>query len=1318
MNTKFRIKMNLKKLLILGSFFVLACQNTTTTIDRKVAGVKESIYQLGLYSEDLKEQSFANKDRSIQVFFNLPPYTHPGNIGLTSNMIQKIDRAETSIRMAMFQFNHKEIFQSLKRAVDRGVKVYISTDLCYRGKTGYKEYFDELAEAMKSKGMDPASYIVDDKTVSCDGAFNHNKYMIIDFEDKNKASAWFGSFNPTNHGSVENVELAIYAKNFMIAEVLMLDFEQLIAGVSKVNKKGVYSIYRNGKVESIALSEKEVVDFINKGTKVSYPKITIGEDEFEFIFSPKVKSLTRIIEEIYAAKSKIHFSSFAIADQMLISAILNKAYGENKFPVVALSHPEDPEEFVIRSNPGTNQASQKVIWKKTAEQKKPNEDVNKILLQVGNDVKNSLITSSNYLTPNGTIKSTYQYIYPKGSAGGKVEKVEIEGIFNNKIIDEKNTYQRMIGTPIKLFRSQLNGELHNKLFLIDQDKIIFGSHNFSQAAENGNDELTVIIKSERINYLLTNELFEKTKLFSVPANLSIEDISSEDLAFASIKITEILSESQFKKKINNKIIDMGDFVEIYNYGDREVQLYGMRLDDRFFPSAENEVFDLATNPGVSGELVAFMPGGNPGDIGAAVFNPELTILKPKKLALVVGKYFHPSFYKQEFERLFTLKNKRSPKPDEYPILVTIGPYFSSTLGDATTGLSSRDKVSLYGIDNFQVIDRFEFPIVDPRLKKDPQFSYSVERIVSQNSLVDTLSNRELVTRKFKLKNQVEQVDQFFGKSENYSKKNDWAVFEGYKFGTPGILRLNNNRDIASVESLFILGKIADAEKNEFKTGVIEVLNGEIKNIYSENAKELVGQKIIKTNSLIFPGLIDGHNHIKYNFFPLWQTSQTYLNRYQWSGVSVYQNGIKEMYKQVYETWPECLKLGSEAEIQKCQAKKKCEVITYGEIKALLGGTTAIQGSSSFDESTSDFTFRGLTPYYIGSGNKKGLSKARVLEDLLDECTSDFAKNIERMKINGADEVRTTAQPITSDGFGSKMLNDSKKFQSSGSAKLIQELKREKSEKFVEKTRTFYVHLSEGTDQDSNSEFNLFLKLGLNVAGSELIHATALKESDFLKVADNKMGIVWSPTSNLLLYKSTTDIPSALNKKIPVSLGSDWSLSGTKHLIDELKIAKKTYGGKISDSDLFKMVTINPAKQLGLSDKMGNLKANSNADFFLVSDKLLKNSPAETLLNLESEDVTSTFVNGKLIVGNEDSFKLFNINKGFKININDCDDRFINLEATSKNVGQMLSEIEKKVKSAYDSLKPKFKKELSEAFSRPDNLCNKKDSRYQSILNGI
>ena len=316
-------------LLLLGALLLSSCQNTLPLpeAERSIAqDASERTYlEKGVFPEEKVIDNKIDNAGKMRVVFNLPPYVNPGQIGIVKEMIKTIDQAEVSLRLSIFQFNHKEIFDSLARAAKRGVKVYLTTDLCYSGKEGYKEYFDALKQVLVANGQNADTQIIDDKSVSCDTMFNHNKYMIVDYERKDLAKAWFGSFNPTNHGAVENVELAIVAQNYEMAHILMLDFDQQLNGQFKVNKKGVYSLRKGNSNSIAALSDVEMAAKQSEGFKVDYPTVTVDGMEFQFILSPKVKSLTKIVEAIYEAKNEILFSSFAIADQMLISSLINKS---------------------------------------------------------------------------------------------------------------------------------------------------------------------------------------------------------------------------------------------------------------------------------------------------------------------------------------------------------------------------------------------------------------------------------------------------------------------------------------------------------------------------------------------------------------------------------------------------------------------------------------------------------------------------------------------------------------------------------------------------------------------------------------------------------------------------------------------------------------------------------------------------------------------------------------------------------------------------------------------------------------------------------
>jgi cytosine/adenosine deaminase-related metal-dependent hydrolase len=74
------------------------------------------------------------------------------------------------------------------------------------------------------------------------------------------------------------------------------------------------------------------------------------------------------------------------------------------------------------------------------------------------------------------------------------------------------------------------------------------------------------------------------------------------------------------------------------------------------------------------------------------------------------------------------------------------------------------------------------------------------------------------------------------------------------------------------------------------------------------------------------------------------------------------------------------------------------------------------------------------------------------------------------------------------------------------------------------------------------------------------------------------GVVWSPTSNLLLYSETTLVDDARARGVRVCLGSDWGPSGTKNLLGEMKVARLVadrLGYTLTDREIVEMVTTNP-----------------------------------------------------------------------------------------------------------------------------------------------
>ncbi len=263
-----------------------------------------------------------------------------------------------------------------------------------------------------------------------------------------------------------------------------------------------------------------------------------------------------------------------------------------------------------------------------------------------------------------------------------------------------------------------------------------------------------------------------------------------------------------------------------------------------------------------------------------------------------------------------------------------------------------------------------------------------------------------------------------------------------------------------------------------------------------------------------------------------------------------------------------------------KAHHMCEAVKYGEFRALAGGTTTIQGSA-------DLT-----------------------------CTRSWVRNVE-FKNFCKDEIRQDVLPVTAlkqsdaDALNAQFANG--------------------------KTKAFFIHLAEGTDDSSRAEFDYLEQIGLVKPQVVAIHATALDAPRLAKMGQAGMKIVWSPLSNLALYGQTTDIPTALADGITVSIAPDWSPSGSANVLAELKVAdrvnRERFAGLITDRQLVNMVTINPAKTVAMDDKIGSIRKGLFADLVVVRGDVTH--PYRALIDAGPADVMLTTVSGQAFYGAPD-----------------------------------------------------------------------------------
>jgi len=320
-----------------------------------------------------------------------------------------------------------------------------------------------------------------------------------------------------------------------------------------------------------------------------------------------------------------------------------------------------------------------------------------------------------------------------------------------------------------------------------------------------------------------------------------------------------------------------------------------------------------------------------------------------------------------------------------------------------------------------------------------------------------------------------------------------------------------------------------------------------------------GATVVETGGVISPGLVDLHNHVAYNFIAPWAPPRLYGNRYQWADDASYAAAVKGPYNAVKSAG------------HLCQAQK------YGELRALMGGTTTIQGSIGYT------------------------------------CQNGWVRNVESY-VFCRDHIRQNVLPV-------------KSITALDAQKLIAQFD-------AGTTKAYLVHLAEGTDDSSRAELDTLRTLGLLRKEVVAIHGTALTAAQLTEMGAAGMKLVWSPQSNEVLYGQTTDVPAALRAGLKVALSPDWTPSGTTNLLAELKVADRInqtrFNGLLSDAQLFEMATAVPAEIAGMSDKIGRIAPGMAADLVVVKPN--GKAPLRAIIEAQPSDVVLTVIAGQAMYG--------------------------------------------------------------------------------------
>jgi 5-methylthioadenosine/S-adenosylhomocysteine deaminase len=337
-----------------------------------------------------------------------------------------------------------------------------------------------------------------------------------------------------------------------------------------------------------------------------------------------------------------------------------------------------------------------------------------------------------------------------------------------------------------------------------------------------------------------------------------------------------------------------------------------------------------------------------------------------------------------------------------------------------------------------------------------------------------------------------------------------------------------------------------------------------------------GVPVVETGGILFPGLIELHNHLCYNALPLWSVPKRFQHRDQWSTHKDYRPMISGPMTVIGQSRNS---LG--------QAALLPALVRYVECKCLLGGVTTTQGVMLASNAGVQRFYRGLI---------------RNVEQTDDPALLEAQGRI-------ADVVAKDAQ------------------------KFLTRLQKEDS--------CFLLHLSEGVT-DPAKPLSVARKhfLALEIKKDEWalndrfcgIHAAGLLPEDFGILKQKNASMIWSPLSNLLLYGGTARVDAAREAEVTIGLGSDWSPTGSKNLLGELKVAwlysQHVLNGLFKARDLVAMATRDAARILKWKGLLGTIAAGARADILVIGGT---GGPADeaydALIHAKETDIRLVMING-------------------------------------------------------------------------------------------
>lgn len=183
-------------------------------------------------------------------------------------------------------------------------------------------------------------------------------------------------------------------------------------------------------------------------------------------------------------------------------------------------------------------------------------------------------------------------------------------------------------------------------------------------------------------------------------------------------------------------------------------------------------------------------------------------------------------------------------------------------------------------------------------------------------------------------------------------------------------------------------------------------------------------------------------------------------------------------------------------------------------------------------------------------------------------------------------------------------------------------------KVLDRGHPYFFHLAEGTDSRAHAQYRFLADNNLLASNLIGIHSLGLQPQDYASMAKAGASVVWSPFSNSILYGRTIDLSAMLGANVRFSLGSDWTPSGSRNILQEIKVASlsaEAQGIAIQAEFLAKAITANAYEVAGWGDYLGKIKQGYFADLTILD--ATHDDPWQNLLEATEANVRMVVIAG-------------------------------------------------------------------------------------------